>query len=526
MESDFLTYMRKNPEGANLLRRRGSKKVMGVAFSMMREIYKRSFLRFYQFLYPDYFVKGFHRRIITLLLSKKSRILILLPRKCGKTTLVTVAYPLWVLLSDPNHRFLLVHANRPQAIKYLNEIKWHIESNVPFREIFGDMVGRKWSEEEIVVKTRTEALKDPSILTAGVEQGVTGGAYDTIILDDLSDQTNTETEEQMVKIYRYFQHIPPLLDRKKKGKIIVIGTIWNMGDYISRILRNHPEYTTNPADDWRIIDEEGNILFPERFTIDDIELMKREMGPEKFAAQMLNMPVPPDQRQFPNPSYFDVEYKVKRRFLAIDFSAPKKESAGGDYTGFVIVDETTEGDYVVVFSERFKGSTRQHISRVMQLLMKFGLDKDDGTEKFILYDSVGMEGIYLEEIDRRISTWGWNHINRIDIKLGQKGKSKKIKIGRLIGHMEYNRVFLRRGNFALEEEMTYYPKGAHDDIIDALATVVWEFPPSNPRLMEKTERKWRTEVDPELGVIQVAPDPTPEELGRVRIREKLTMERF
>jgi len=44
--------------------------------------------------------------------------------------------------------------------------------------------------------------------------------------------------------------------------------------------------------------------------------------------------------------------------------------------------------------------------------------------------------------------------------------------------------------------------------------------------MEKTERKWRTEVDPELGVIQVAPDPTPEELGRVRIREKLTMERF
>jgi len=113
---------------------------------------------------------------------------------------------------------------------FLAEIKQHIERNERFRELFGDwkyIPG--WREQSFVHPMRGKALKEPSIMTGGIDSPVTGGHYDLVIVDDLQDETNSQTEGQRQKAILHYKTLFPILE-PKESQMIVIGTPWSAGD--------------------------------------------------------------------------------------------------------------------------------------------------------------------------------------------------------------------------------------------------------------------------------------------------------
>lgn len=147
---------------------------------------------------------------------------LIMPRGHLKSTFVTIAYSIQQILKNPNIRILIGNQVWDMSRKFLNEIKEQLERS-QLKYLFGDFVSAKWNADEIIVKQRTKAFKEPTILTTGIESETTGGHFDTIILDDLTGLQNSQTPEQREKTKRYKRSMINLLE--PGGLLIEIGCL-------------------------------------------------------------------------------------------------------------------------------------------------------------------------------------------------------------------------------------------------------------------------------------------------------------
>lgn len=176
-----------------------------------------------------------HGPIVEGLMSETKRKLICIPRSCFKSSLGSVAYPIWCLMRNPNERILIDSELYTNSKNFLREIKAILRTNV-FIELFGDWIGVVWTEGEIVVKGRTKPLKEPSIACSGIGAEKTSQHYDRICGDDLSSTQSVNTPELAQKVINHYRLYTSLLE--PDGTIVVIGTRYSEADIIGFILEN------------------------------------------------------------------------------------------------------------------------------------------------------------------------------------------------------------------------------------------------------------------------------------------------
>lgn len=183
--------------------------------------------------------------------------LILIPRGHLKSSIVTIAWTIQQLLRNPNLRILIRNAVWDQSRRFLGEIQGHLEDGqLPL--LFGSFKTAKtaWTKEECDIQQKKIKKASPSIMTAGIETSLTGLHFDVIVDDDLVNDKNTSTKEQIQKVIDVYNDSFNLLDRG--GTHIVIGTRWNLRDLYGHILSTDtktvnmlPVDNTQGSDAWR-----------------------------------------------------------------------------------------------------------------------------------------------------------------------------------------------------------------------------------------------------------------------------------
>lgn len=196
----------------------------------------------------------FHRELDDCLsceLNKK--ICIAWPRGHGKSTHLSIAYPLWEIGRNHNMRILLVSSTAETARHYMTEIIGHIERNQKYqlwakaidpknKGVVPKMRGyhkreENWAGDSIIVDRDNIGIKDPTINAVGLFGSILSSRADIIIVDDLVDQQNSATEEQRQKIkdWVYTTLMPVLVPG---GRFIYLGNTWHMDDLISNFLKD------------------------------------------------------------------------------------------------------------------------------------------------------------------------------------------------------------------------------------------------------------------------------------------------
>lgn len=176
-----------------------------------------------------------HKEMIHALEDNTPRKLLVMPRGTFKTSLGSVAYPIWLLINNPNIRIMLDSELYTNSKNRLREIKQHIQSEL-FVKCFGDWRTSVWNESEIVIKPRTRIVKEASLTCSGIGAGKTGEHYDVIIADDLNSAKNSSTSEGCEKVLTHYRLYTSILD--PGGIIVVIGTRYSAGDVIQAIVDN------------------------------------------------------------------------------------------------------------------------------------------------------------------------------------------------------------------------------------------------------------------------------------------------
>jgi len=153
------------------------------------------------------------------------------PVQHGKSTVSSIALPIWLLSRDRNMQIGLCAATDDLAVDFLHAIREHFEHNEKLINNFGTFydANRVWKDSAIKVYGAHLGRKDSSIHAFGAGSSFQGRHYHVIILDDPVYEGNSQTVHQREKLNKWYWN--SLRDRLLPGgKIIVLGNPWEKDD--------------------------------------------------------------------------------------------------------------------------------------------------------------------------------------------------------------------------------------------------------------------------------------------------------
>lgn len=176
-----------------------------------------------------------HGELIQCLERDSKRKLIVMPRGTFKSSIACVAYPIWLLLRNPNETILIESEVYVNAKNFLREIKAHLLSP-KMTTIFGEFQSDLWNESEINIKQRTHVTPQANITIGSMGKVKVGQHYQIIINDDMNSANNSDTPEMRQKVINHYQLNVAILN--PGGTYIVVGTRYAVDDLIGNILEN------------------------------------------------------------------------------------------------------------------------------------------------------------------------------------------------------------------------------------------------------------------------------------------------
>ena len=380
----------------------------------------------------------------------------LLPRGHAKTTWGDTILLSWLLAKNPNLRVGLISNTSTQAKDFSRAVRWTFENNDRFRDVFGPKTGTvKWTDAEwIQLDSPLHGTKDVSCYAIGAGGAIISKRFDLILCDDIIDEENVTTIDQLEKVENWFSKtLRPC--RAPGGSIIVLGTRWGEGDLYEKLIqeRKWPNLVRGA-----IYEEDGaqKALWPEYWPLDRLEAERADMGSAVFACAYLNdisglMAGNVFRREWFQ--YFETldpekSYRIR---MGVDLASSEKERA--DYTARVIVAEDEDYNSYVLSYYRDKRETGHR---------EFVIDG------WMAYQN--MERIIIES-NQFQSTLVQQLLDTTSLPVvGRKADVDKVTRARAIAaRYEGRKVFHHRSlrETEFEIELLSFPKG-HDDCVDAL----------------------------------------------------------
>jgi hypothetical protein len=218
------------------------------------------------------------------------RLLMLVFRNAGKSTLVGI-FCAWLLAHDPDLRILVLAAEHDLARKMVRNVKRIIERHPLTRHLMPTRADQ-WAADQFTVR-RPLTQRDPSLLARGITANVTGSRADVVICDDVEVPNTCNTPGKREQLRERLAEISYVL--VPGGLQLYVGTPHS---YYSI----YAEDTREESGEARpflggfvrlcipILDGAGQSRWPERFSLEKIEEIRRHTGPAKFDSQMMLQP--------------------------------------------------------------------------------------------------------------------------------------------------------------------------------------------------------------------------------------------
>ena len=235
-------------------------------------------------------------------LGEIKRLIISVPPRSLKSLMCSVAFPAFVLGHDPSKRLIVVSYGADLAIKHGNDFRAVVNSG-EYRAIFPAMRISTMKNTQTEVVTTQNGFR----LANSVDGALTGRGGDIIIIDDpiaalaaLSQKSREHVGDW------YFNTLLSRLDDKQNGAIVLVMQRLHEDDLAGVLLRGSDEWTVLSLPAIAEQDEQipigngqvhvrhaGDVLHPAREPRDVLESLRVQLGPETFAAQYQQQPVPP-----------------------------------------------------------------------------------------------------------------------------------------------------------------------------------------------------------------------------------------
>jgi len=398
--------------------------------------------------------------------------LILIPRNHLKSALVTIGYSVFRIINDSNIRILILSATWQTAVDFISEIKRHLQQNETIHRLFGDLSqgAGEWSADRITLSRTDQNIKGPTVWATGIESNLVGSHPDLIIIDDPHNRDNSQSAEQIKKVIDRYKDTLDLLE--PGGQLIVIGTRWAVEDLYGWI--QNPENNVSQSFDTMVLKAfEGNIetgeefqaLWPQKFSLKELQTRLREEGWYQFSSQYQNNPVPEEDAKFKQEwfKYYDptdIRGKNLTKIMTIDPAISLEK--GADYTAMIVCGVDEWSNIFILDIWRARVQPAQLIGKIFEMAETWH-PNHIGLETVAYQKALAYS--LREEMNKR-----HRYLPISEIQPHERSKDLRIQG---LQPLYYNKkVFHYKENpfnYYFEAELKEYPRNQHDDMIDAFS---------------------------------------------------------
>lgn len=403
-----------------------------------------------------------------------------------KTSIVTVADTVRLVVNVPDIRILITSNTIDISKKMVGEVKEHFVSNEMFRRVF-----REWCPtvnsvgkvefgnlESFTVLNRVKILKEPTVMCSGYGTNLTGLHFDWIKADDLVTRDSVTNDTQIEQSREQFASLRSLFNNPEVPKIDVVGTPYHFADVYAQIRKTHfYDKSIIP-----VKNENGEIAFKERFTETGIEALINDpmVGPFEFSTQYMLNPIDPASAKFKEEWWQEYERLPEgcSEYICVDPASTQKKRS--DYTVIERWGRDHRGDDYLIEGIRDKLTVFQRMDKIVEVARRCRrLAK-------VRYESLGGRHGDLETLQKRFLD---EHISIIpsETKAGTAGKKDRIE-QRLVPRFHARKIFMPRSLICRSEydgkiydfvqlyklEFLQHPMNEHDDILDCHAQMYEE----------------------------------------------------
>jgi predicted phage terminase large subunit-like protein len=277
--------------------------------ALFDELLRRDFMKFlhrsFLWLNPGAtFLPNWHIRAIAYQLDRVrrgeiTRLIINLPPRYLKSITVSVAFPAFLLGLDPRRKIIAISYGDELSAKHASDFRSVVNSSWYQRAFRAMRIARNTELE--VMTTRRGFRKSTSVMGT-----LTGLGGDLVIIDDPQKPIDAQSEARRTSLNQWFANtLMSRLDNKQTSAIIIVMQRVHMDD-LSGYLKNSPEK-------WEVLSlpaiavedasipigpneyhdrKAGEALHPEHEPIETLHNIELTLGPDVFAAQYQQDPVP------------------------------------------------------------------------------------------------------------------------------------------------------------------------------------------------------------------------------------------
>ena len=449
-------------------------------------------------------IPPFHGEVYRALKNEEHRrVAIAAPRGTAKSTTTSLIYPLWRVAfkkSDEDLFIVIVSESQQQSINFLSRLKYHLLHSDKFSELFGNLgptTAKRWTNNDIVLANGTR------IVAVGTGQRVRGFIEgDTrpnlIIVDDFESELNAATPEARTKNRRWMTEavIPSLSD---EGKIVMIGTVISEDCFL---------YWVKSSTAWHVLwysiwDEDEKPLWPARFPRKRVLQIKNEMASvgnlNGFYQEYMNIAQSPDMAPF-KPEWMQMhhyDYEIIEgqgcltRLIGEDKTIIPVEvycgvdpasslSNRADYFVIATIGVDNEGNKYAIDIVRERISPELQPQKIIDVFKKY-------KPRRMKIETVGYQEALrtaVREIQRQ------EELYIPGLEKGVKPRNRKSeRLLSLVPMFARNQFYWRPQDLTGQQEFLSYPRGKHDDIMDAIWTALDGAKPCRIKTWENSDNK-------------------------------------
>ena len=451
-----------------------------------------------------------YKVLYDMVTNRGKKVAIAAPRDFGKSTMITLAYIIYLICYAREHFIVIISNTASQARKILDNVRSELTENEALRrdfpEIFesnGKPKPPRWTNDDIITRNNVE------ILALGYGQQIRGRKHGhhrptLVIMDDIEDGENTFSPETKEKMKRWLER-SVLKVGSSLSNFLFIGTVHNsfslLGDYLSsevdpswigkkyKAVKEWPENMHTWEHFWKIrsgkevynnakgpltaqkyyqdnklsMDKGAVILWPQKWNLCNLMEMHAE-NELSFRSEMQNEPIDTDKMSFDvdNFTYMDSEYPSVDALLRtlgnkVSFcGACDPALMGGDYSAIIVL-AIHGDDYYVIVADIARKDQDKLIKDILAYAKRYEFSS-------FAVEANSFQELMVSALEKEARAQGV-FINLTPIK---NSGHKQQRILSLYSWVKNGSIKFCKSDKLLLDQFRMFPRGKHDDGPDAL----------------------------------------------------------
>lgn len=437
---------------------------------------KNDFMAYVKYVWPN-FINGRHHEKMARAFEKVAngevkRLIINMPPRHTKSEFASYLLPSWFLGRFPDKKIIQTSHTAELAVGFGRKVRNLVDSD-RYKDIFPQVALQ--ADSKAAGRWATNYAGE--YFAIGVGGAVTGKGADLLIIDDPHSEqeaTLAETNPEVYdKTYEWYTS-GPRQRLQPGGAIVVVMTRWSKKDLTGQVLKAAAQRS---GEEWEVIEfpailPSGNALWPEFWSISELEALRQELPNGKWMAQYQQEPTS------------DVSAIVKRDWWRIweqdhppfcsytiqswDTAFLKSERA--DYSActtwgvFEHPDDTGKNQSNIILLNAFKKR------------MEFPELKEAAFEEFKYWNP---DSIIIEA--KAAGSPLIFELRAMGIPVQEftpsKGNDKIARLNAVADMFASGRVWVPNTHWAEElvEEVASFPSGEHDDLVDSMTQALLRY---------------------------------------------------